>query len=194
MYLVDQWGRQVADPDGRLNYPYLVGSVMAGGAYRDVDVRLMLDTREFEELTGGDEHRLRALNVAFTLWGQKVTGMLIDFQFQDTDKANAEHDGVRSALGLRPRSPRHKAHETFAPARRLGLITGYAIQTEPGEAGWFNGDKLWDVTHGTYDEFRRDPSPPVPAALRALLDALDHTTLEGWAVNLNATPHEAEDG
>lgn len=104
MYLLNHWAgalcRAFADPDGHLNHPYLVGSAARGEAFRDVDVRLMLDDDEFERVTGGSAARLAALNVAFTLWGQQATGLPIDFQLQDTTATNAEHNGVRNALGI----------------------------------------------------------------------------------------------
>lgn len=102
-YLLNQWARTLAEsfaePDGCWNYPYLVGSVARAEPWRDVDVRLMLTSAEYDRLTYCGQ-RLQALNVAFSLWGQRATGLPIDFQFQDENRANAEFNGVRIALGL----------------------------------------------------------------------------------------------
>lgn len=97
-YLIEQWGRMLHEAFGET--PYLVGSVARSEPWRDVDVRLLLDADEFEHLTGDDPLRLQALNVAFSLWGQHMTGLPIDFQFQEVNAANDEFDGVRSALGI----------------------------------------------------------------------------------------------
>ncbi len=101
-YLLEQWGRSVGEAfaGADFNTPFLVGSVLRGEPWRDVDVRLMLEADEFDRLTGGDPLRLQALNVAFSLWGQQATGLPIDFQFQNVDEANAEFDGPRGALGI----------------------------------------------------------------------------------------------
>lgn len=98
-YLIEQWGRMLREAFGE--HAYLVGSVARGEPWRDVDVRFLLDAEEFDRLTGGgDPLRLQALNVAISLWGQHMTGLPIDFQFQEAGAANAEFDGVRSALGI----------------------------------------------------------------------------------------------
>ncbi len=87
--------------------PYLVGSAAQGLPWRDIDVRLILPDRRFAELTEADpdeeqappEPRHMALNVAFTVWGQRVTGLPIDFQFQSMTVAN-DYPGSRIPLGL----------------------------------------------------------------------------------------------
>lgn len=97
MLLLQQWGERIGEAFPP-HFPYLVGSALHRPDFRDVDVRLMLDDDEFEALTGGDRYRLRCLKLSFTLWGKLVTGLPIDFQFQDTTKANAEYAGRRNAL------------------------------------------------------------------------------------------------
>lgn len=115
IYLLDQWGRQLYEAFGA--YPYLVGSVMKGGPWRDVDVRLILDDKAFKRITGakpGEIHldcpQLQALNVAFTVWGQRVTGLPVDFQFQSMTEANGDpaNEGPRNPLGVRARSNQGK--------------------------------------------------------------------------------------
>lgn len=118
IYLLDQWGRQLHEAFGVT--PYLVGSVMKGGAWRDVDVRLILPDKKFTKITGaklGEIHvdcpRLMALNVAFTVWGQRVTGLPVDFQFQSMTQANTlpENEGPRNPLGTRARLTARQAEE-----------------------------------------------------------------------------------
>ena len=43
------------------------------------------------------------LNLSVSLWGQRVTGLPIDFQVQDADSANADHDGRRDPCGMGPK-------------------------------------------------------------------------------------------
>lgn len=78
------------------HHPYLVGSVLYRQDWRDVDVRMILDDDEFDALPCDP----MVLNVAFSVWGQQVTGLPIDFQFQRRTEANAEFGGGRHALGL----------------------------------------------------------------------------------------------
>lgn len=94
-YLLRQWGRQLREAFGEM--PYLVGSVVRDEAWRDVDVRLMLP--DGDPLLA-HPLRLAAMNVAITVWGQRVTGLPIDFQFQAITAANAEFDGVRHPIGI----------------------------------------------------------------------------------------------
>jgi hypothetical protein len=80
-------------------FPYLVGSVLTKADYHDIDIRLMLSDKDFAQ-SFDNEQRLKFLNVAVSEWLKQLTGMPIDFQFQDTTKANAEFNGIRSALGM----------------------------------------------------------------------------------------------
>lgn len=96
MLLLRQWGETLYELLDEM--PYLVGSVMSGTEWRDVDVRVMLD--EGHPLLALHEDAMRAINCAFTVWGQRTTGLPIDFQFQATDQANAEYGGhPRNPLG-----------------------------------------------------------------------------------------------
>ena len=97
-FLLDAWGASLYRAFGC--WAVLVGSVARAEPWRDVDVRLMLDAIRYEGLTGTDFDQHAALNVAFSLWGQRATGLPIDFQFQETDSANAEHNGRRIPLGI----------------------------------------------------------------------------------------------
>ena len=62
--------------------PYLVGSVTERADYRDVDVRVVLDAERFAALSRGRLDSIRFLNRALSVWGQRETGLPIDFQVQ----------------------------------------------------------------------------------------------------------------
>lgn len=97
--------------------PYHVGSSVFGHVWRDVDVRVMLSKEQYEAMGFGDpkdQHqslRWVAFVQAFSLLGQEMTGLPIDFQIQETDAANLEFKGDRSALisGCMLRQKREKA-------------------------------------------------------------------------------------
>jgi hypothetical protein len=77
---------------------YQVGSSELKSTYRDIDVRTMLGIKEFKKLSR--VVNIDRLNLAISLWGQKVTGLPIDFQIQDKEYANKNHSGPRSAIGI----------------------------------------------------------------------------------------------
>lgn len=82
--------------------PYLVGSAGVandGGAYRDVDVRLMLDDKEFASVCPTRE-RWELLCLAIGAYLAARSGLPIDFQVQSTSVANEKYDGPRNPLGL----------------------------------------------------------------------------------------------
>lgn len=93
--LLDQWGRQLLE--AFRDTPYLVGSVLAGGVFRDVDVRILSN----EQWVVDSVVRLRALNLSVTLWGRQVTGLPIDFQFQADAEFRAYDGSPRNPFGLR---------------------------------------------------------------------------------------------
>lgn len=116
--LLDMFGSYVWDAFG--DPPYHVGSSLEtekgttewGGArlnkgqWRDVDVRLIMDDKEFEAMFGSDKdlHRCAKWNATCLAWsafGRTLTGLPIDFQIQSQTMANKE-DGLRSAIGLVP--------------------------------------------------------------------------------------------
>jgi len=72
---------------------YLVGSVLEGPGFRDVDVRVVLPD--------GACRRLRAilneedLNYLLSRWGQEQTGLPIDCQVQSVSDTD-EHSGPRN--------------------------------------------------------------------------------------------------
>jgi hypothetical protein len=80
--------------------PYLVGTAGVGGnrAYRDVDVRLMLDRDEFAAACPA-QARWSLLCLAISTYLSDRTGLQVDFQIQRTDLANEWHKGPRNPLG-----------------------------------------------------------------------------------------------
>lgn len=101
--LLHQWGMQLERVFGAT--AYCVGSCAKGKKkWRDVDVVVMLEDDEFRRWFGpyGDSTGApvwEAVCLSFSLWGQKVTGLPIDFKVQRKTSANEQHDGPRSALG-----------------------------------------------------------------------------------------------
>lgn len=87
--------------------PYLVGSVTTGeksAGTRDVDVRHIMSDEEYSTLVdgvGGIEG-VRFLNLAIGQYLASISGLPIDFQFQQMTAANSKHpDKRRNPLGLR---------------------------------------------------------------------------------------------
>lgn len=94
--LLVTWAKVVHDAfvgDGG-HGPYLVGSCIERADFRDVDLRMMLDDDQFDAVTAVCQ--LRFFNMSFSLWGQQVTGLPIDFQIQKVSQANDDY-------GSRPR-------------------------------------------------------------------------------------------
>lgn len=79
--------------------PYLVGSVLERPTYRDVDVRLILRDEEYARL---EDAQWGLLGFIVSRHLASVTGLPIDFQFQQATAANAAYaDKPRNPLGLR---------------------------------------------------------------------------------------------
>lgn len=104
--LLEDWAIHVGRMFGPMGIPFLVGSALTTNTYRDVDVRVMLDADEWAALFPGladcdiRDARWSGFCTAISVWGQKVTGLPVDFQIQPADKANEQHNGRRHALGL----------------------------------------------------------------------------------------------
>lgn len=83
--------------------PYLVGTAARGGAFRDVDVRLMLAEDDYAAACPTIE-RWELLSLAISTWLSERTGLPIDFQIQRTNVANERYpDGPRNPLGMKRR-------------------------------------------------------------------------------------------
>jgi hypothetical protein len=74
---------------------FLVGSVLDGPDYRDVDVRVVLPNRAVE---GWPMSRLD-LNMLLSRWGQEQTGLPIDCQVQSVEQSTS-HDRPRNPRGI----------------------------------------------------------------------------------------------
>jgi len=106
--LLQEFGARLWDAFGEP--PYHVGSSLTEKAgWRDVDVRLMLDAGKYAAMGLGDpdypHHNPKwiALCLAFTELGKSMTGLPIDFQIQQTEKANKDFPNQkRSCIGIVP--------------------------------------------------------------------------------------------
>ena len=76
--------------------PILVGSAAVAKGWRDVDLRLVLPDDEFRVKVGSTvdytDARRASMNVAYSFWGQQMTGLPIDFQFQPEGEARDYSD------------------------------------------------------------------------------------------------------
>lgn len=100
LYQLDQACAPIVEAFG--THPYLVGSAGIGndgGAYRDVDVRLMLGDAEFAAACPTRE-RWQLLCLAISAYLSERTGLKIDFQVQLTSLANGKFEGRRNPLGM----------------------------------------------------------------------------------------------
>ena len=92
---------------------YQVGSSLQRADYRDVDVRAIFRDEDFERLFGPltdpryQNARWNAHCIAWTHFGQSITGLLIDFQIDQMTWANELYPGAgkRNALGRHPGGP-----------------------------------------------------------------------------------------
>jgi hypothetical protein len=86
--------------------PYLVGSAMTGeksAGTRDVDVRHMMRDKDYARLVKAiGVEGIRFLGIAVGQYLASLTGLPIDFQFQQQTAANEAHAGLRrNPLGVR---------------------------------------------------------------------------------------------
>lgn len=102
LYL-QEFGQLIEDVFG--DCPYQVGSSLASKTdFRDVDVRVILSDEDYEKWGfGNPEHpqqnkKWRSLVKAYSILGQIMTGLPIDFQIQQQTNANRLFKGSRSAL------------------------------------------------------------------------------------------------
>jgi hypothetical protein len=90
---------------------YVVGSALERPDWRDVDVVLILEDKQFSRefpavgdfSTGGFEFDTKWLlhTVALSEWLSAQTGLPIDFKIQPQTWANNRHNGTRHPHGLR---------------------------------------------------------------------------------------------
>lgn len=96
---VEEWCRGVRILFGQP--PYLVGSAISRPDYRDIDLRLILSDEDFDA-EWRNPVKVRLMNRAISTWGQRETGLPIDFQIQRQSAANARWPNeVRNPMGVR---------------------------------------------------------------------------------------------
>ena len=96
---VEEWCRGIRILFGQP--PYMVGSAMLRKDYRDIDLRLILADKAFDR-QWRNPIKVRLMNRAMSTWGQRETGLPIDFQIQRQSVANERWpDGIRNAMGGR---------------------------------------------------------------------------------------------
>jgi hypothetical protein len=82
--------------------PYLVGTVTERRGWRDVDVRLILDDKQYNRMSKAlGAQAITFLGFAISTYLRDATGLPIDFQFQRMTEANASYDKPRNPLGCR---------------------------------------------------------------------------------------------
>lgn len=96
--LLHNWGEQVSILFNRESV-YHVGSSLRKGSYRDVDVRVILDDKDFAKLE--DMLDTEYLRLCISLWGQKVTGLPIDFDVQPRTHANQAYPEPRNCISIK---------------------------------------------------------------------------------------------
>jgi hypothetical protein len=89
--------------------PYLVGSCLERGDYRDVDVRIVLDDDVYDRwFPGPGVQRTQPLwsllASSISLQLQQMTGLPIDFQIQSRS-TSAKYAGRCEPLGIFPTAP-----------------------------------------------------------------------------------------
>lgn len=100
---LDTWGRELKNI-----FPvkvhafgaYIVGSAMQHKDWRDVDIRHIIDDKDFKRLEKAID--IGYFNHVISLWGQQVTGLPIDYQVQAiSSEENKNGKGYRHPIGLR---------------------------------------------------------------------------------------------
>ncbi len=100
---------------------YLVGSSLERRDFRDVDVRLILSDEEYARLFrtadgGWMDPFWSLLCTTISDWLSQQSGLPIDFQIQQQTRANAQHSGMRSALGVFVDYPGERPSDVTSPA------------------------------------------------------------------------------
>lgn len=78
---------------------YLVGSAITRPDHRDIDLRVILPNAVWDRWWR-DPVRTRLINHALSTWGQRETGLPIDFQVQRQTESEA-FTGPRNMMGWR---------------------------------------------------------------------------------------------
>jgi hypothetical protein len=112
---------------------YLVGSVLERRDYRDVDVRYILGDAEFDRLfpaSPSGDALWSFIGWMTATWMRGETGLPIDFQIQRQTDANAEHDGIRSALGHVRIYPGELPTRLGLKRARRGFLAVLSVRTQ----------------------------------------------------------------
>ena len=96
--LLHNWGEQVSILFNRESV-FHVGSSLTSKNYRDVDVRVLLDDDKFAKLE--EMFDTEYLRLCISLWGQKATGLPIDFDIQPRTYANQAFTGGRNSINIK---------------------------------------------------------------------------------------------
>ena len=97
--LLADWARKLYQAFYFEHMPYHVGSSLVSADWKDVDVRVMMPDETYEAIAA--IIRPRRLNLALSLWGEKVTGLPIDCQIQTITEGNGmENRTRRHAIGI----------------------------------------------------------------------------------------------
>lgn len=87
---------------------YIVGSSLERPDWRDVDVRFIMDNKDFDALFPDatenlweQDSRWLLLTTSISARLSQLTGLPVDFQFQRQSHANDKHKGLRHPVGLR---------------------------------------------------------------------------------------------
>lgn len=122
LHRLHRWGQTLYRAFGHM--PYQVGSSLTRADYRDIDVRILLPDEVYETLFPAPDwssshlNALRALLCeAISVWGQRETGLPIDFQFDPISKANEmwsrKNGHPRNAIGIGYYTERPAAGESW---------------------------------------------------------------------------------
>lgn len=96
---VEEWCRGIRILFG--HPPYMVGSALTRPDYRDIDLRLILPDSTFDR-SWRNPVKVRLMNRALSTWGQRETGLPIDFQIQRQSAANEKYPNeARNPMGVR---------------------------------------------------------------------------------------------
>lgn len=94
----------MAVTEGLADTPYLVGSAMQGGDYRDVDVRSILPDDMWDSMFRGRRWFWSLFCSAVSLYLSEVSGLPVDYQAQRMSEANEKFGGKsRNPIGTRAR-------------------------------------------------------------------------------------------
>ena len=82
--------------------PYLVGSAMWHGGFRDVDVRSILADDEWDAIFAGRPGFWSLFCLSMSQYLSDATGLTVDYQAQRMTEANEKYGGeMRNPMGMR---------------------------------------------------------------------------------------------